>query len=128
MFGQLQAGLNDPGGPGGQRDAGAFEHIDHAEEAHRVVARDAVVDIAHHQLGGQGRQTPAHRVGIGAAGSDVVEDPLLMARLFLDVLGDGLAQPFKALRQARAAGHEQRHRVLDVVVGLGQEGDVAVAA
>ncbi len=28
-------------------------------------------------------------------------------------------------RQARAAGHQQRHGVADVVIGLGEEGDVA---
>ncbi len=70
----------------------------------------------------------AHRLGIATAGADVVEDPLLMAVLLLDVLGDGLAQPLQALGQACTAGHQQRHGVLDVVVGLGEEGQVAVQA
>ncbi len=59
---------------------------------------------------------------------EVREDPLLVAVFFLDVLGDAVAQPFEALRQARAARHQQRHGVLDVVVRLGQKRAIAVAA
>ncbi|MCY1430549.1 hypothetical protein D9M71_464990 [compost metagenome] len=125
---QLQAILDDSGDLGRQGDAGAFQHVDHAEEAHRVVASDAVVDVADHQLGRQVGRGVAHRLGIGATGADVVEDPLLVAVLLLDVLGDRAAQPLQPLRQARPAGHQQRHGVLDVVVGLTEEGHVAVEA
>jgi len=40
-----------------------------------------------------------HRFLVGAAGGDVVEYPFLVAGFFLDVLGDGFAQPFQAFRQ-----------------------------
>src|SRR5574343_1520524 len=103
---QLQRVLDDAGGLGGQGDAGAFEDVDHAKEAHRVVPGDAVVDVGHHQLGGYVRGAMAHRFLVGTAGGDVVEHPLLVAGFFLDVLGDGFAQPFQALRQTRATGHQ----------------------
>ena len=44
-----------------------------------------------------------------------------MADFFLDVVGDGTAQPFLMVGQAGAAGHEQRNGVLDVVKGAGEE-------
>src|SRR5690606_14017834 len=112
----------------GDRDAGALEDVDHAEEAHRIVARDAVVDVAHHQLGRQRGPAAAHRLGVGPAGGDVVEDPFLVAVLLVDVFGDRLAQPFEAVGQARAAGHQQRHGMPDVMIGLAEEGEVGVEA
>ena len=122
---QAQAAADRPRRAGGEGDARALQHVDHAEEAHRVVARDAVVDIGDHQLGGQRRLAAAHRRGVGAAGGEVVEDPLLVAALLVDVLRDRAAQPFETHGQARAAGHQQRYGVADVVIGLGEEGDVA---
>ncbi len=70
----------------------------------------------------------AHGFGIAATGADIVEDPFLVAKLFLDVFGGGLAQPLQTLGQPRAAGHQQRHRVFDVVIGLGKKGQVLLAA
>lgn len=51
-----------------------------------------------------------------------------MAVFLIDVFAHGTAQPFQARGQTRATGHHQRHRMADMVVGLGQEGDVAVQA
>lgn len=65
-------------------------------------AGDAVWDIGHHQLGGQRAGWPWRTAQAYAAGGEVVEDPLLVAELFLDVLGDRAAQPLVALGQARA--------------------------
>ena len=64
---------------------------------------------------------------IAARVLDVVEDPLLVARLLVEVVQDRLAQPLVPLRQARADRHQQRHGVAHVVVGLRQERDVELA-
>ena len=45
----------------------------------------------------------------------------MVAVFLFDVLGDGTAQPLQSLGQTRAARHQQGHRVLDVVIGLGEE-------
>jgi hypothetical protein len=44
---------------------------------------------------------------------------------FLDVLGDGAAQPGEALRQLAAERHQERRRVAHVVEGLAEKGEVA---
>ncbi len=64
---------------------------------------------------------------VAAAGGDVVEDPLVVAGLLVDVLVERGRHPGEPRRQARAAGLQQRHGVADVVVGLGQERAVARA-
>ncbi|MNN48895.1 hypothetical protein D3C81_1633950 [compost metagenome] len=51
-----------------------------------------------------------------------------MAIFFLDVLADGATQPFEARGQSRATGHHQRHGMAYVVVGLAEEGTVALQA
>src|SRR5690606_3315690 len=61
-------------------------------------------------------------------GGDVVEHPFLVAQFLLDVLRHGFPEPLPVAAEAGAGGHQQRHRVLDVVVGLGEKGDVLVAA
>ena len=58
---------------------------------------------------------------------DVVEDPLLVAPLFVEVVQDRLLQPGVPRRNARTHRHQQRHRVAHVVIGLGQEFDVQLA-
>ncbi|MCY1550159.1 hypothetical protein D9M68_863890 [compost metagenome] len=126
--GQAEAVADAAGGMGGEGDAGAFEDVDHAEQADRVAAGDEVVEIGHHQLDGQCRAAALHGVCVASAGGDVVENPALVAVLLVDVLADGAAQPLQAGGQARAAGHQQRHGMADMVVGLGQEGDVALQA
>ena len=105
--------------------AGAFQHQHHAEEADRVVACNAVIDIADHQLGGQRRLAMADAIGIDTAGGQVIQHPLFVAELLGDVIDNGFTQPAKAIGQARTAGHQQRHGVLHMVVGLLQEGGVA---
>jgi hypothetical protein len=54
------------------------------------------------------RRAAAHRVGIATARADVVEDPLVVADLFLDVFLDGAARPARAASrpapQARMSG------------------------
>jgi len=89
--------------------------------AARVAPIDLVVDVADHQLGRQAGGFHPHRLGIAATGANIVENPLLMAVLLLDVFGDRLAQPLQALRQARTTGHQQRHRMLNVVIGLAEK-------
>src|SRR3546814_25326 len=61
---------------------------------------------------------------IAASGLDIVEYPLLVPHLFLDVLAQCRAQPFQPRRQTRAAGHQQGHGMADVVIGLGQKRQV----
>ena len=56
--------------------------------------------------------------------SESVEDPFVVADFFLDVVGDGAAQPLLPVGQARAAGHQQRNGMLDVVEGAGEKADV----
>src|SRR3546814_9723377 len=56
---------------------------------------------------------------IAASGLDIVEYPLLVPHLFLDVLAQCRAQPFQPRRQTRAEGHQQGHGMADVVIGLG---------
>ena len=65
------------------------------------------------------------RLGIGAAGGDVVQDPLVVAALFVDVFVQRRAQPVVAGGQSGLRRLEQRHRVAHMVVGLAQEGQVA---
>ena len=110
--------------PRGERLAGAFEHLHHAEEADGIAPRDAVVHVGDHELGRRPGRPAAHRHRVAAGCGDVVQDPFLVAGLFGDVVRDGTAQPGVRLGQAAAAGHQQRHRMLDVVIGLGEEGEV----
>ena len=99
----------------------------HAEEAGGIHARDVVVDVGDHQLGG-GRGLRAPRgLRVVAAGAQVVEDPGVVAGFLGDVLGDRIAQRGALVAEPAAARHEERHGVLHVVIGLAQEGDVARA-
>ena len=123
--GQAEALLDAVGREQGERDAGAFEHVHHAEEADGVAALDRVPRVRHHHLGGGRGRAVAHRLGIAAGGRDVGEDPLVVARFLGDVLVERRAHPGEARRQVRAARFEQRHRVPDVVIGLREEREVA---
>ncbi len=124
-IGQPQTPLDLVGRHQGQGHAGAFEHVHHAKEAQRVAARDHVVGIGHHDLGGQGRPAMAHGLGVRAAGGDVVQDPLVVALFFLHVLVHGVIEPGVVCRQGGLARLEQRHRVAYMVIGLREEGHVA---
>ena len=126
-WGQAETGLELIGHGQGDGDAGAFQHLDHAEEPHGVAALYLVVEEGHHQLDGQLGLAVAHRLGIAATGADVAQDPLLMAVLLVDVLGDGAAHPLILLTQLAAGGHQERYRVAHVIEGLGEEAQVDVA-
>ncbi len=89
----------------GDGDAGAFQHLNHAEETHGVATLDLVVEEGDHQLDGQPGLAVTHRLGIAATGADVIEDPLLMAVLLVDVLGNGAAYPLVLLTQLAAGCH-----------------------
>ena len=104
---------------------GALEHMDHAEEAHRIAPGDRVVGIGDHHFSRMARSAVSHGVGIPAARPDVGEDPLVVADLFFDVLLDGLVRPFGPAAESGAAGAHERDGVAHVVVGLPQEGQVA---
>ena len=123
--GQVQRLLDGVGRQQRQRDAGAFQHMHHAEEAQRAAARDGVVGVGHHHLGGVAGAPVAHGFGVTAAGDDVVEDPLVVAGFLFDVLVHRRGQPRVVRRQRGAQRLQQRHGVAHVVVGLGEEGDVA---
>jgi hypothetical protein len=124
---QAERGFDGFGGTRGQGDAGAFQHQHHAEEADGVAAGDGVVGVGDHQLGGLGRLRALGGVAVGAAGDEVVEDPLVVARFFPDVFANRGAQPFQPCRQACAAGHQQRHGMAHVVERFDEEGDVVLA-
>ncbi|MNG19790.1 hypothetical protein D3C84_1039840 [compost metagenome] len=51
-----------------------------------------------------------------------------MAVFFVDVFAHRAAQPFQPRGQVCATGHHQRYGVADVVVGLAEEGAVALQA
>ncbi|MOA05472.1 hypothetical protein D3C78_1250720 [compost metagenome] len=70
----------------------------------------------------------AHGLPVTAARFDVIEDPLLVAVFLFDVFADRAAQPLQPQRQSSPTGHHQWHGMAHVVIGLGQEGDVAVQA
>ena len=114
-------------GARGERAARAFEHVHHAKEAGGIHPRDIVIDVGHHQLGGRRRRRAPRSLRVVAAGAQVVEDPFLVAVLLGDVLRHRAAQRGALFAEPAAAGHQQRHRVLHVVVGLAQEGDIARA-
>lgn len=89
LVGQAEHLLDTVGGSQRQRHAGAFQHIDHAEESGRIAALDGVVGVGDHHLGSQAGPTVAHGLRIAAGGGDVVENPFLVADFFLDVFGNG---------------------------------------
>jgi hypothetical protein len=55
------------------------------------------------------------------------EDPFFVADFLVDVVRHRAAQPGQAFRQAPAEAHQQGRGVAHVVVGLAEEGQVAVA-
>ena len=124
---QLQRRLDPVGRIERERDTGPFEHEHHAEEAERVAALDRVVRVGDHAFGRDRRLRSRGRLAIATRVLDVVEDPLLVALLLVEVVQDRLAQPLVPLRQARADRHQQRHGVTHVMVGLRQEFDVQLA-
>ncbi len=101
-----------------ERDAGALEHVHHAEEAERVAAHHGVVGVGDHRLRRDGRLGRRGGRAVTACVHDVVEDPLLVPGLLLEVVQHGLLQPAVPVGQPRAHRHQQRHRVAHVVVGL----------
>ncbi len=105
LRGQPEAAFQLVGYGEGDGDAGAFQHLYHAEETHGVAALDLVVEEGDHQLDGQPGLAMTHRLGIAATGADVIEDPLLMAVLLVDVLGNGAAYPLVLLTQLAAGCH-----------------------
>ncbi|MNL30810.1 hypothetical protein D3C87_1525680 [compost metagenome] len=112
----------------GQGDARAFEYVDHAEQSNRVVPGNQVVEKADHQFDRQGWVPIANHVPVAATGMNVIEHPLFVAILVLDVIAHGFAQPFQTQWQTRPAGHHQWHGMSHVVVRLRQKGPVTFQA
>ena len=125
--GQAERRLDAVGGGERERDAGAFEHVHHAEEPQRVAARDAVVRVRHHEFGGGRGLAVADFRRVGAACFDVRKYPGVVPALLDDVLVERGSQPGEPRRQAVAARLEQRHRMPHVMERFAQERDVARA-
>ena len=89
---QAQRPLDLVGGAHCQCHAGAFEHVDHAEEAHRIPALHRVPGVGDHRVGGRRSARGRGRVAVAARGLDVVQDPVVVADLFLQVVQRSLAQ------------------------------------
>ncbi|MNK99719.1 hypothetical protein D3C87_1201290 [compost metagenome] len=113
---------------GGQGDAGAFQYIDHAEESHRVVPGDLVVKKADHQLNRQGWASVRYGSPVAPTNFYVIEYPLFVTILVLDIFADRFAQPLQAQWQARAARHHQWHGMAHMVISLRQKGPVTCQA
>ena len=106
------------------RHAGGRRGQQVGQPRHAFVGGLDVVGVGDEQFHRFIRRCAPHRVGVTAARADIGEDPFLVPGFLVDVFRHGAAQPFEALRQARAAGHEQRQRVLHVVIRLREEGDI----
>jgi len=122
---QAEGRLDAVGGVQRQGHARTLEHVDHAEDAHRVAPLDLVVNPGHQRVGGRVGPGGAHGFGVAAGGPDVVEDPLIMPGLLLDVVAQVGLQPAEARRQAATGGHQQWHRMAHVLERLAEEGQVA---
>jgi hypothetical protein len=96
----------------------------HAEETNGIAPIDLVIGVRDHHVSCERRLARAHRIVVGAAGRDIVKDPLIMPDLLGDIGSDRGAQPIEPIRQAATSRHEKRGRVPHMMVGLGEERDV----
>ncbi len=78
-----------------------------------------------HRLGGRGRIAQQSRLAVTASRRNVVQDPFLVAGLFLDIFVERIdEQLIAAGSESRAGLLHQRHGVTDVVKCLSQIGDI----
>src|SRR6185295_17316754 len=87
----------------------------------RVLTIDLMVRESHHDFRLQARFAQPDAGGSDAAGIDVGKYPFVVAALLFDVLRNCITQPVQAWRQTATARHEQRNRMLDVVIGFSEK-------
>jgi hypothetical protein len=92
-----------------------------------VDALHAVVGVGHQQFGGGQRAALTRPLRISPRGRDIGQHPGLVAVFLGDIVGHGVAQPFVFGFETAAGGHQQRHRVPDVMIGLGEKVHVLLA-
>ncbi|MNL24649.1 hypothetical protein D3C87_1460930 [compost metagenome] len=107
-----------------KRDAGAFQHVNHPEKSHRILAGDRVIGIGHHHLGLGARPGQADLVSVLPQRPQIIQDPGVVPGFLFDVFVDGRQHPGQPGRHAGTARMHQWHGMADVVVGLAQECDV----